>query len=582
MQQVDFTTLTATCQELTATWIPARVETVYQLDRHTIALGLRTLSERGWLAVSWHPEAARIVITDPPPRLPDTFTFSQQLKHQLGGLALVAIQPVAPWERLMDLQFAPRPGESAVYHLFVEVMGKYSNATLTDADRSIIATAHQVSGKQSSVRTVQTGQPYELPPGLLTTMPSLSETLTSWQERVSLVPGLVTKKLISNYRGLSTAITQAMLTAAAIKIEATTIELDNSDWQRLFRVWQQWQTTLADGQTWQPGWTATGYNALGWGTSRSAPSVNQMVNEYFTNILNHTNFQQLRHQLTTKLGGVISKLEVKAQTFRSRLAESQNAEELRSRADLLMAHLHLWQSGLSEIVLTDFETEQPVRITLNPEKSGSQNAQSIYKKYQKLKRAQTLVLPLLAAVQAELDYLIQIAASISQIETYQQSIDLETLAEIKEELIQSGYLPAPANRPKPSVLPETQPRSFTSPSGFEVLVGRNNRQNDRLTFKTATDYDLWFHAQEISGSHGLLRLPAGAVPETVDLQYVANLMAYHSRGRQSEAVPVVYTATKHVYKPKGAKLGMVIYKHEQIIWGHPHQANLAMKIGFLQ
>ncbi len=557
--------------------MPARVETVYQLDRHTIAIGLRTLTGRGWLAVSWHPEAARIVLTDPPPRLPDTFTFSQQLKHQIGGLALVAIQPVAPWERLMDLQFAARPGETALYHLFVEVMGKYSNATLTDADRLIIATAHQVSGKQSSVRTVQTGQPYELPPGLLTSPPSLQETLVSWQERVSLVPGLVTKKLISNYRGLSTAITQAMLIAAAIPVDAATTELTDADWQQLFQVWQQWQTALINGHNWQPGWTATGYNALGWGTNRSAPSVNQMLNEYFTNILNHTNFQQLQHQLTQKLGGVISKLEVKAQTFRSRLAESQDAAALRTRADLLMAHLHLWQSGMTEIVLADFETEQPISISLNPEKSGSQNAQALYKKYQKLKRAQSIVLPLLHAVQAELDYLSQIATSINQIESYQQPSDLETLAEIKEELIHSGYLPVPANRPKSIALPETQPRSFTSPSGFEVLVGRNNRQNDRLTFKTATDYDLWFHAQEISGSHGLLRLPAGAVPDTVDLQYVANLMAYHSRGRQSDAVPVVYTATKHVYKPKGAKLGMVIYKHEQIIWGHPQQVAAAMK-----
>jgi predicted ribosome quality control (RQC) complex YloA/Tae2 family protein len=563
LQQVDFTTLTAACQEVCTAWIPARVETFYQLDRHTITIGLRNLQGRGWLAVSWHPEAARIVLTDPPPRIPDTFTFSQQLRHQLGGLALVAIQPVAPWERLMDLQFAPRPGEAAVYHLFVEVMGKYSNATLTDADRLIIATAHQVYGKQSSVRTVQTGQPYELPPSLLNTPPSLSETFASWQARVALVPGLVTKKLISNYRGLSTAMTQAMLTAAAIVIDATTTDLAASDWQRLFEVWQQWQTAVADGQSWQPGWTATGYHVLGWGTSRPAGSVNEMVNEYFKNILNQTNFQQLRHQLRQKLSAVMSKLEVKAHTFRSRLAESQDAEALRSQADLLTAYLHLWQSGMSRIVLNDFETDQPVSINLNPEKSGSQNAQSIYKKYQKLKRAQTIVLPLLSAVQAELDYLAQIEASIGQIDCYQQPSDLETLVEIREELIHSGYLAAPTNRPKSIVLPETLPRSFTSPSGFEVLVGRNNRQNDRLTFKTATDYDL--------------RLPAGAVPETNDLQYVANLMAYHSRSRQSEAVPVVYTATKHVYKPKGAKLGMVIYKHEQIIWGHPQQADLALK-----
>jgi predicted ribosome quality control (RQC) complex YloA/Tae2 family protein len=577
LQQVDFTTLTAACQEVAATWIPARVETFYQLDRYTIAIGLRNLQGRGWLALSWHPEAARIVLTEPPPRLPDTFTFSQQLRHQLGGLALVAIQPVAPWERLMDLQFAPRPGEAPIYHLFVEVMGKYSNATLTDADRLIIATAHQVSGKQSAVRTVQTGQPYELPPRSLNTLPSLSESLASWQARVSLVPGLVTKKLISNYQGLSTALTQAMLVTAAIKVDATTPDLTAADWQRLFAVWQQWQGAVTEGQAWQPGWTATGYNVLGWGAARPAPSVNQLLDEYFTNILNHTNFQQLRHQLTQKLGGAISKLEVKAQTFRSRLADSAAAEELRAQADLLTAYLHLWQSGMSEMILTDFATEQPVTIPLNPEKSGSQNAQSLYKKYQKLKRAQSIVLPLLSAVQAELDYLVQIEASISQIESYQQPSDLETLAEIKEELIQTGYLAAPNNRSKAIVLPETQPRKFTSPSGFEVLVGRNNRQNDRLTFKTATDYDLWFHAQEISGSHGLLRLPAGAVPADADLQYVANLMAYHSRSRQSEAVPVVYTATKHVYKPKGAQLGMVIYKHEQVIWGHPQRVDLAVK-----
>jgi predicted ribosome quality control (RQC) complex YloA/Tae2 family protein len=104
-----------------------------------------------------------------------------------------------------------------------------------------------------------------------------------------------------------------------------------------------------------------------------------------------------------------------------------------------------------------------------------------------------------------------------------------------------------------------------------VLVGRNNRQNDQLTFRTAGDYDLWFHTQEIPGSHVLLRLRPGSAPDAVDLQCAANLAAYYSRARQSEQVSVVYTEPKHVYKPKGAKPGMTVYKHERTLWAQPKQ-----------
>jgi predicted ribosome quality control (RQC) complex YloA/Tae2 family protein len=569
MQQVDFTTLTAACQELSINWIPARLETVYQFDKHTIAIGLRNLSGRGWLGVSWHPEAARLSLTEPPPKGADTFTFSQQLRAQLGGLALVAIQPVAPWERVMDLQFAKRPGEPALFHVFVEVMGKYSNATLTDADRLIIATAHQVGSKQSSVRTVQTGQLYELPPAMLNSLPSSMESIEDWQERVSLVPGLVTKRLIASYRGLSTAITSGMLVAAGLATDSNTDQLSAGQWQALFQSWQTWLTAIQTGANWQPCWTAQGYSVLGWGSERSASSVNELVDTYFRQILGQSGFVALRQQLLQKLLVVTNKLEVKAQTFRDRLQQSIAADDMRCKADLLMSHLHLWEAGLCEITLADFETGEPVKIALNPEKSGSQNAQTLYKQFQKLKRAQTIVLPLLEAVQAELAYLGQVETSISQIETYQQPSDLESLAEIKEELILSGYFQAPPNRTKLTTL--SPPRQFTSPSGFEVLIGRNNRQNDRLTFKIATAYDLWFHAQEIAGSHGLLRLPAGEVAQVADLQYVADLVAYYSRSRQSDAVPVVYTAPKNVYKPKGAQLGMVIYKQEKILWGRPQR-----------
>jgi predicted ribosome quality control (RQC) complex YloA/Tae2 family protein len=573
MQQVDFTTLTATVRELQPDWIPARVETVYQRDRYTLALGLRTLDKRGWIAISWHPQAARIVLTDPPPRTPDTFTLSQQLRSVLGGLAMTEMEIVSPWERLVRLAFATRPGATAMYYLYVEPIGKYSNLTLTDADNVIITTAHQVNNKQSSVRTIETGRPYEVPPSLTDPMPSLEESIELWIERVSLIPDKLNQRLVRSYRGLSTILMNEMIAAAGLDPFQTTDTLNRSDWEKLFEYWQIWLRTLTqvEGYQFHPHLTNNGFSVMGWSVGTPVATVNQAIETYYTRILDREAFTQLKHQLTQKLSTILAKLRLKANTFKTKLAESTGADEYRTNADLLMAHLQDWQPGMKQIILNDFETGEPVKIKLEPEKNAIQNAQFLYKRHQKLKRAKLAVDPLLAEVQAQIDYLEQVEESILQTEednTNNVREMLQTLLEIKEELVNTGYFPTPDRLAK-AELAETKPRSLKTPSGFELLIGRNNRQNDLLTFKTATEYDLWFHAQEIAGSHGLLRITPGAVAQEEDLQFTANAVAYYSRARQSQAVPVVYTETKHVYKPKGAKPGMVIYKHEQIVWGHP-------------
>jgi len=595
----------AACCELRSDWVPGRTEQVYQRDRYTIALCLRTLKRRGWLTISWHPQAARICLGDPPPKTPDTFTFSDQLRHQLSGLALIGINAIAPWERVLDLQFGRRPGDPAIFHLYVEIMGKYSNVILTGADNLIITVAHQVSTQQSSIRPIQTGQPYETPPALTGTLPSLSESQERWQERVSLVPGAIQRQLLKSYRGLSPALVRSMAQAAGLNPDQSTETLSSSDWQQLFHRWQEWLQTV--GSRWrsfseegignrveqnvegsraatvetsslssplptqfQPGWTDQGYTVLGWGVVKSAQNVQSLLNEYYTAELNQQEFAQLHHQLSQKLGNVLEKLRQKASTFEERLQQSDQADEHRQQADLLMAHLQSWEPGMKSITLLDFETSKPVTIPLNPEKNAVQNAQALYKRHQKLKRARNAVEPLLKEVQEEIQYLEQVEASLRMLDTYNAPEDLQTLQEIREELIQQRYLDAPEqrNRDVPDV---SEPYRYRTPSGFELLIGRNNRQNDQLTFRTAGDYDLWFHTQEIAGSHVLLRLEPGTVPDKADLQFAADLAAHYSRGRQSDQVPVVYTEPKYVYKPKGAKPGMAIYKQERILWGRPQQ-----------
>ena len=578
MQLVDFTTLMAACAELRAEWIPARTEQVYQRDRTTISIALRTLKKRGWMTLSWHPQAARIAMGEPPPRIPDTFTFSDQLRHQLNGLALVAMEAIAPWERVLDLQFAKRPGDPPQAHLYVEIMGKYSNVILTDADNLIIAPAHQVNAQQSSVRPILTGQPYEVPPALTNTTPSLQESQSLWQERLTLIPYPLKRSFLKNYRGVSPVLVEAMIRAAGLDPEQTSDTV--TDWDGLFQRWQEWLKALETLQpeVFQPGFTPEGnYNVLGWGVTERVASVQGLIDRYYRQQLNQQEFAQLRHQLSQKLNSLLEKLRIKAKGFQDRLQQSDRADEYRQQADLLMAHLQQWEVGMKSITLADFETGNPVTIPLDPEKNAVQNAQSLYKRHQKLKRARLAVEPLLAEVQAEIDYLEQVAAALETLETYQEPDDLETLQEIRDELIQQKYLENPDQRDRNNPTDHFQPHRFQTPNGFEVWIGRNNKQNDQLTFRVATDYDLWFHTQEIPGSHVLLRLNPGSVPDDADLQYTADLTALYSRARQSEQVPVVYTEPKNVYKPKGAKPGIAIYKQERIIWGQPQRVNLGQK-----
>lgn len=577
MQPVDLTTLTAICSELRRDWVPARLEQVYQRDRFCVALNLRTLDRRGWLDLCWHPQAAHLSMGEPPPRIPDTFTFSQQLKHQLGGLTLTAIAPLDPWERVLNVQFAKRPGDPVLWHLYVEIMGQYSNVILANADNLVITAAHQVNAKQSSVRQIQTGQPYERPPSLTDARPSLEESFETWRDRISLVPGSLRRNLLNSYRGLSSNLVQSMIQAAELDVNQPTSSLTDAEWNGMFTQWQFWLKMLKD-ERFYPGWTKTGYTVMGWMMTQPVESVQTLVHQYYFHQRNQQVFTQLRHQISQKVAAALKKLETKKQDFERRLQQSGDADQYREQADLLMAYVHEWTPGMTQISLPDFETGEQVQIKLHPDKTGVQNAQILYKRHQKLRRSRDAIQPLLADVMAEIEYLQQVEVAIAQLDHYQTPEDLESLADIRSELIQQGYVTDADYRPgQSSTDPSVNFLHYTTPNGLDVLIGRNNRQNDHLTFRVATDYDLWFHTQEIPGSHLLLRLEPGMVPDEADLKFTADLAAYYSRARQSDGVPVIYTAPKHVYKPKGAKPGIAIYKHEHVIWGNPQDAAQCME-----
>jgi predicted ribosome quality control (RQC) complex YloA/Tae2 family protein len=601
MQPADLTTLVALTHELNKACVPARLEQVHQSDRHTIHLQLRTLEKKQWLLLSWHPQAARLHLSAPPPKQPDTFTFSQQILHQVAGFALVSVQLTSPWERVVDLQFAKRPDDEVQWHLYLEVMGKYSNAILVNANGEIVTAAHQVSNKQSRVRPIQTGDRYELPPALLESIPSLTESFDSWRDCLILIPKEIKRNLLSNYRGVSSSLVRSLLAISNINGDQNVADLKLSEWEALYQAWQMWLTSIEQKQFY-PHLEGKGYaltpspSPAGEGNQILTPlllrekglgdegkpllSVNDFCDRYYSQQTGQVAFQQLHQQISQAIHNQLAKLTIKENEFLDRLQLSTQADDFKDKADLLMAHLHLWEIGMKEIQLTDFHSEKSVVIPLDPTLNAQQNAQSFYKKHQKQKRAALAIAPLLEAVQQEIAYLEQVSTAVSLLE---QS-ELAALQEIRAELAQQGYLKVTAeyaprtksnskggknksNRTKQEEIPDCH--RFTTPNGFEVWVGRNNYQNDLISFRIAGEYDLWLHAQEISGSHVLLRLPAGAIADDQDLQTAANYAAYYSRARQSDQVPVVCTIPKYVFKPKGAKPGMVVYTHEKIIWGQP-------------
>ncbi len=567
MQSFDFTTLIASCNELCNKWLPARLEQFYQTDRYTILVALRTWQERSWLTLSWHPQAARICLGDPPPREPDTFTFSEQLRHQLNGYALIDIVTLASWERVLDLRFAKRPDDPPDYHLYLEVIGKHSNLILTDNNKQVITVAHQVGRTQSSVRTVQTGQSYSPPPPVLKKDPK--QTFDLWKEIIELIPGSLKVQILANYQGLSPVVAKTLIAKAHLESDSSTDTLTEVDWHNLYNCWLDWLNSIDKGE-FQPGSTETGYTVLGWQVKQSYASTQELLNSYYSNSLKQEQFDKLHHQLKQKVSYLLNKLTIKKEGFCNRLKQSELSQSYQEKANLLMANLHQWKPGLNSIILADFTSGQPVEISLQPDKNMVANAQILYKQHQKLKRVSSSVEPLLEATQLEIHYLANVLSSLEQLEQYQGVDDFEILEEIQQELITQKYLELTRQTARKE---QSKPYRILSPSGFELIIGRNNRQNDQITFTTSSNYDLWFHAQQIPSGHVLLRVPPGSQPEQSDLQFAADWTAYYSQARSSQLVSVIYTLPKYLYKPKGSKPGMVIYKNETVIWGYPDRVS---------
>jgi predicted ribosome quality control (RQC) complex YloA/Tae2 family protein len=550
---MDLTTLRAVLWDLRGRVLPSRFEKAQQPSPGTIQLGFRSLQGMVWLELSWQAESPRLTEVEAPPREGAGSTLAQQLQHSLRQLALVNLHQEG-FERVVEFQFATRPGEAIQRVLVLEMMGRHSNLLLLDEQRRVIAPGRQVRDHQSRVRPISTGDDYCPPPPLQGHRPDKTERFERWKERLSLIPIPLKKALQQTYQGVSPALATQL---AGRWLTTPVDQLEAEQWQSLHQLWCRWLDQM-DRETFALQINSNGSYCV-WGEDPTAPaakSAGQPKNDSLA--LNLGKFYQKRlgqkvlakaqEELLRKIERWRAKEQSELNDQQQRLKATENHAEIQQQADALLC------------------LQQPNRDQIN-------GAQKLYKRARKLRRS-------VAILNERIDHHQQRLALINGSEGFiEEQLDalwqddlarklgLQELQQELDELLSPREQPQSKRRQKQN---QPQPLELSTPSGVMVQVGRNHRQNDWISLRQARSGDLWFHAQECPGSHVVLKSSNGLVDED-DLQLATDLAAYFSRARGNSVASVVMVPTDQLQRIAGAGPGTVRHGSGEIRWGHPQR-----------
>lgn len=571
-------------KELEENVIDAKVDKIYQPNREEMVLSLRTHSDHFKLLMSARANSARIHFTHIVPENPKSPPMlCMLLRKRLAGARLVAVRQPG-LERMLYLDFDATNdlGDRIRLSLVMEIMGRYSNIIFVDENGKIIDALKRVDEEMSSERLVFPGMTYELPPPqdklcLLTV--SVQEIV----DRIKQIPAdmALSKALLNTLQGVSPIVCRELehLIGHGADVTVKMMTAEQSDRLNFFLSRMADTVKNIDGKPFMVSDSSRkpiDFSFLNIEQYGLTAVVNQQ--ESFSALLDsfyderdridrmRVRSQGLLHILST----VSDRLSRKINLQRAELAHSAERDASRICGDLISSNLYkLQKSGESVEVENFYDEAMPlVKIKMNPALSPSQNAQKYYKLYRKACTAEKMLTVQVKQAQQELSYIDTVFEELSRAATERD------LTEVRAELIEQGYIRTPKERQKQPA--QIGPMEYTSSDGFKILVGRNNRQNDKLTMKQANNNDIWLHTKNIPGSHTIIVTDGAKATETA-IYEAAMLAALHSRGRDSSHVPVDYTEVRNVSKPQGAKPGMVIYVNNKTINVTP-DAEFAEKI----
>ena len=567
----DGVTIANVVKEMNDTLIGGRLNKIAQPESDELLLTIKTPTGQKRLFISAGASLPLIYLTEtnkPSPMTAPNFCMLLR-KHLQNGRIVSVTQPGL--ERIIHIgvEHLDEMGDLCRKNLIIEIMGKHSNIIFCNEENMIIDSIKHVSAAVSSVREVLPGKPYFVAQ-TQDKLDALTTDYEAFREALAAKPQPAFKALYGSFAGVSPILAQELCYEAGIDGEQPTAALNEADWQRLYNAFAQMIQTIKEG-SFTPNIAYTGTQPVEFaalpltmytsGADKIVPyeSMSALLESYYAEKNAITRIRQkssdLRRIVQTALERNVKKYDLQLR----QMQDTEKREKYRIYGELLNTYGYSAKPGDKALEAINYYTGEPVTIPLDPTLSATDNAKKYFEKYNKMKRTYEALSELTKEVKDEIDHL----------ETISTALDIalleEDLVEIKEELIESGYIRrkygdsrgGSGNGRKPKVT--SKPFHYISSDGFHIYVGKNNYQNEELTFKFATGNDWWFHAKNMPGSHVIVKTEG--VDELPDRTFeeAGRLAAYYSQGRGQEKVEIDYVQKKHVKKPSGGKPGFVVY-----------------------
>lgn len=567
---MDGLTLSFIRDELDATLTGGRVDKITQPERDEIIIALRSLGKNRSLLISINPNCARIHLTGDrrvSPLEPSNFCMLMR-KHLQGG-RFAAVRQIGG-DRILEIDIENRDelGDLRMRTLVLEIMGRHSNLMLVNYDGRIIDALRHVTDDISRVREVLPGLEYRRPPAQDKLAPD-ALTPAALAERLAHNPGRLAKAYAACISGVSIQaareMTYRLLGDEDGRVDEATLERAAEFACRYLHEMHSWTkpTLVLDSDGAPLDFMPFPYECRAGLSSASFDTIGEMMDAFFMQRDKVERISQKSAALHRVLHSNIERCEKKLGLQLDALRDGANCEDYRIKGELLMAQSYAVTKGAPRVMLDNYYAEDgaPIEVELDVKLSPTANAQRYFKLYQKAKSALHQAAEQVDKTRQELYYL------EGQLDNLQKCTDESELNEVREELVREGYLRANHNRRTLKKLPPSMPHHFRAPDGTDILVGKNNLQNDQLT-RTAEPSDTWMHAKDMPGSHVIV---CTREPSRETLMLAAHLAAYFSKGRNSSQVPVDYTKRKFVKKPAGARPGFVIYTHQTTLFVTPDE-----------
>ena len=537
-------------EELRRELLGGRIQKINQPFEQELVLQIRSNRKSHKLLLSAHPVFGRVQLTDTTfenPAVPNTFIMV--MRKYLQGAVIESIQQVEN-DRILEISVSNKNeiGDSVAVTLVIEIMGKHSNIILLDkASGKIIEAIKHVGFSQNSYRTILPGSTYVAPPqtGSLNPFTVGDEKLFE----ILHTEDLESKRLQQIFQGLGRD------TATELSGRLTADKL------KTFRAFFASPT--------RPNLTEKSFSALLFSDSKTQMStLSELLDTFYKDKAERDRVNQQASELIRRVENELEKNRKKLVKQEEELLATENAEEFRQKGELLTTFLHQVPNDQNQVELDNYYTGEKIIISLDKALTPNQNAQRYFKRYQKLKEAVKHLTSLIEETRATILYLESVETALAQ-------ASLTEIAEIREELVQTGFI---RRRQREKIQKRQKPEKYLATDGQTIiLVGRNNLQNDELTFKIAKKDELWFHAKDIPGSHVVIT--GNLQPSDEVKTDAAELAAYFSKARLSNLVQVDMIETRKLNKPTGGKPGFVTYTGQKTLRVTPDEEKIkSMKI----